>query len=149
VEGIGPTDTSRIVRTLELLEMGELEPREGESQLWTEHTRRPTLLAGLSMDRDELYARIEERVDAMVAAGAGDQVRRVEEAGASRTARKALGYEELLAGDVDAMKRRTRQYAKRQLTWMRKLAGVRTIDVTGRTPADVAEEVSRTRQASA
>jgi tRNA dimethylallyltransferase len=149
VEGIEPTDTSRIVRTLELLEMGELEPRGGESQLWTEHTRHPTLLAGLTMDRDELYARIEERVDAMVAAGAGDQVRRAEEAGASRTARKALGYEELLAGDVDAMKRRTRQYAKRQLTWMRKLAGVRTIDVTGRTPADVAEEVSRTRQASA
>ena len=36
------------------------------------------------------------------------------------------------------MKRRTRQYAKRQLTWMRKLAGVRQIDVTGREPAEVA-----------
>jgi tRNA dimethylallyltransferase len=39
------------------------------------------------------------------------------------------------------MKRRTRQYAKRQLTWMRKLAGVRTIDVTGREAADVAAEI--------
>jgi tRNA dimethylallyltransferase len=143
VEGIEPTDRSRIIRTLELLEMGELEPREGESQLWTEHTRRPTLLAGLTMEREALYARIGERVDAMVAAGAADEVRRVEEAGASRTARKALGYEELLAGDVEAMKRRTRQYAKRQLTWMRKLAGVRTIDVTGRDPRDVAAEIRR------
>jgi tRNA dimethylallyltransferase len=142
VEGIEPTDRSRIVRTLELLEMGELEPREGESQLWTEHTRHPTLLAGLTMEREELYRRIDERVDAMVAAGAAEEVQRVEAAGASRTARKALGYEELLAGDIDAMKRRTRQYAKRQLTWMRKLAGVRTIDVTGREPAAVATEIA-------
>jgi len=142
VEGIEPTDRSRIVRALELLEMGELEPREGESQLWTEHTRRPTLLAGLTMDRNELYSRIDERVDAMLAAGAREEVERVEGAGASRTARKALGYEELLARDIDAMKRRTRQYAKRQLTWMRKLAGVKTIDVTGREPADVASEIA-------
>jgi tRNA dimethylallyltransferase len=142
VEGIEPTDRSRIVRTLELLEMGELEPREGESQLWTEHTRHPTLLAGLTMEREELYRRIDERVDAMVAAGAAEEVRRVEDAGASRTARKALGYEELLAGDVEGMKRRTRQYAKRQLTWMRKLAGVETIDVTGREHAAVATEIA-------
>jgi tRNA dimethylallyltransferase len=142
VEGIEPTDRSRIIRTLELLEMGELEPREGESQLWTEHTRRPTLLAGLTMEREELYRRIDERVDAMVAAGAHEEVRRI--AGtASRTARKALGFEELLEDDVEAMKRHTRQYAKRQLTWMRKLAGVKTIDVTGREAADVAAEISR------
>ena len=143
VEGIEPTDRSRIIRNLELLEMGELEPREGDSQLWTEHTRHPTLLAGLTMERETLYRRIDERVDAMVAAGAREEVQRVEEAGASRTARKALGYEELLAGDIEAMKRRMRQYAKRQLTWMRKLAGAKTIDVTGRAPAEVADEISR------
>ena len=148
VEGIEPTDRSRIIRTLELLEMGELEPREGESQLWTDDMRRPTLLAGLTMEREELYRRIDERVEAMVAAGAVEEVRRVEEAGASRTARKALGYQELLNGDVDGMKRRTRQYAKRQLTWMRKLASVQTIDVTGRDPKEVAAEISRLRLAA-
>ena len=148
VEGIEPTDKSRIIRTLELLEMGELEPREGESQLWTDDMRRPTLLAGLTMEREELYRRIDERVEAMVAAGAVEEVRRVEEAGASRTARKALGYQELLNGDVDGMKRRTRQYAKRQLTWMRKLASVQTIDVTGRDPKEVAAEISRLRLAA-
>ncbi len=142
VEDIEPTDRSRIIRTLELLEMGELEPREGESQLWTEHTRHPTELAGLTMEREELYRRIDERVDAMVAAGAKEEVERVEGAGASRTARKALGYEELLAGDIEAMKRRTRQYAKRQLTWMRKLAGVHTIDVTARQAEDIAREIA-------
>ena len=91
--------------------------------------------AASSCERDELYARIDARVDAMVAAGAVDEVRRADAAGASRTARAALGFEELLAGDVDAMKRRTRNYAKRQLTWMRKLPDVRQIDLTGREPA--------------
>jgi CBS domain-containing protein len=64
-----------------------------------------------------------------------------EEAGASLTARRALGFGELLEGDVDAMKRRTRNYAKRQLTWMRKLAGVHVIDVTGRDPGALAREI--------
>ncbi|HWF52061.1 MAG TPA: hypothetical protein VG294_15580, partial [Solirubrobacteraceae bacterium] len=45
---------------------------------------------------------------------------------------------ELLAGDVEAMKRRTRNYARRQLTWMRKLADVNVIDVTDRSPTEVA-----------
>jgi tRNA dimethylallyltransferase len=79
----------------------------------------------------------------MVARGAADEARRADEAGASKTARKALGFDELLSGDVEAMKRRTRNYAKRQLTWMRKLAGVRTVDVTGRGALDVATEIAR------
>ena len=59
----------------------------------------------------------------MLAAGAREEVRRADAAGASETARKALGFEELLTGDVEAMKRRTRNYARRQLSWMRKLGG--------------------------
>ena len=140
---IEPTDRSRVVRALELAEIGELGEPPEESQLWTADVRRPTLLFGLTMERDELYARIDERVDRMVAAGAADEVRRADAAGASKTARKALGFDDLLSGDVEGMKRRTRQYAKRQLTWMRKLAGVRTIDVTGRRELDVASEIAR------
>lgn len=135
------TDRSRVLRALELREMGELRPRGGESELWTDSVRHPTVLAGLVMDRDELYARIDARVDAMVAAGAADEVARADAAGASRTARAALGFEHLQRGDVEGMKRDTRRYAKRQLTWMRKLAGVRTIDVTGREPAEVARAI--------
>jgi tRNA dimethylallyltransferase len=137
------TDRSRIVRALELAELGELDAPAEESELWTAATRRPTLLFGLTMEREELYRRIDERVDAMVAAGAAEEARRAANAGASRTARKALGFEELLAGDVEAMKRRTRNYAKRQLTWMRKLPNVRLVDLTGRTPLDAAAEIAR------
>jgi tRNA dimethylallyltransferase len=140
---IEPRDRSRIVRALELLELGELEPPppEGRNELWTAETRHPTRLVGLVMDRDALYARIDARVEQMVAAGAVDEVRAAHAAGASETARKALGFEELLAGDVEAMKRRTRNLAKRQLTWMRKLAGVEIVDVTGRDAGEVADEL--------
>ncbi len=140
-EGIDQNDRQRIVRALELLEQGELEPPEGPSQLWSEELRHPTLLVGLTMEREALYARIDARVDAMLAAGVAEEVRQAHATGASATARKALGFEELLGGDVEAMKRRTRNYAKRQLTWMRKLAGVRMIDLTGRDPDAVAREI--------
>ena len=126
---VKPTDRTRVVRSLELLEMGEdPAPTGADSRLWTAELRRPTLLCGLTMDRERLYERIDARVDAMVAAGADEEVRRADAGGASVTARKALGFEELLRGDVDAMKRRTRNYAKRQLTWMRRLRGIRLSD---------------------
>jgi tRNA dimethylallyltransferase len=137
-EAIDRNDRTRIVRSLELLELGELEPPAGPNQLWTAAARHPTRLIGLVMDRAALYERIDARVDAMVAAGAAGEVRAANAAGASETARKALGFDELLAGDLEAMKRRTRNLARRQLTWMRKLAGVEVVDVTGREPDEVA-----------
>lgn len=140
---IDPNDRRRVVRALELLEAGELEPPEGPSQLWTDEMRHPTLLVGLVMNRDALYRRIDVRVEQMLEAGAREEVRRAHAAGASLTARKALGFEELLSGDVEAMKRHTRNYARRQLTWMRKLAGVHAIDLTGRDAEDVAGEIER------
>jgi tRNA dimethylallyltransferase len=141
--GVAPSDGRRIVRVLELLDTGvePPPPAGGDSQLWTTDTRHPTLLAGLVMDRAELAERIDRRVEAMVAAGAVDEVRRAAERGASATARQALGFEELLADDVEAMKTRTRRYAKRQLTWMRKLPGIHAIDVTDRGAEDVAGEL--------
>ena len=142
-ERIEPRDRQRIIRSLELDELGELEPPDGPNRLWTSDTRHPTRLVGLVMDREALYERIAERVDAMVASGAIDEVRRAHAAGASDTARNALGFEELLAGDVEAMKRRTRNLAKRQMTWMRKLPDVELVDTTGREAADVAAELLR------
>jgi tRNA dimethylallyltransferase len=116
-------------------------PPEGPSQLWSEEMRRPTLLAGLTMERAALYARIDARVHELIGAGALEEVRRADAAGTSVTARKALGFEDLLEGDVEAMQRHTRNYARRQLSWMRKMAGVRVIDVTGRSPDAVAAEI--------
>jgi tRNA dimethylallyltransferase len=139
---IAPSDRTRVIRALELLEMGE-DPAPGgeESQLWTARLRHPTLLCGLVMERTELYRRIDARVDAMVAAGAVEEVRRAHAAGASTTARKALGFEELLSGDVEALKRRTRNYARRQLTWMRRLENVEIFDAGSASPVELAGQL--------
>ena len=112
-----------------------------ESELWSSATRHPTLMIGLNMDREALYERIDRRVDEIVAGGAREEVLQADAAGASRTARKALGFDELLAGDVETMRKRSRRYAGRQLTWMRKIHSLQEIDVTGRTPDEVAAEI--------
>jgi tRNA dimethylallyltransferase len=126
--------------------MGE-EPHPSSDQLWSESLRRPAALFGIVMDRDALAARIEQRVEAMLASGALEEVELAIERGASRTARKMIGFRELeavLAGSIgrdeagELIARRHRQYVKRQLTWMRKLAGVTLIDRTGVPAAEVA-----------
>jgi tRNA dimethylallyltransferase len=137
---VHPRDRKRIVRTLELQRSG-IDPPRGSEGLWTAELRHPTLLVGLVIDREELGRRIDARVDEMVAAGAGDEARRAAEAGASRTARAALGFDALLRGDLDAVKRAHLDYARRQLTWMRKMRGVELIDRTGRSDPDIAREV--------
>ena len=137
---VAPGDGKRLVRLLELEEMGRLEPLGATSQLWTRETRRPTLLVGLVREREDLYRRIDERMES-IAAAALDEVRRAEAAGASATARKAHGFEDLLAGDVEGMKQKARNYARRQMTWMRKLPNVHVIDMTERSPEAAAQEI--------
>lgn len=137
---LDPADPRRLARSLALLEEGiEYPPAGGD--LWTARTRRPTRLVALTMQRDALNAAIDARVDAMVAGGAVDEVHRAKDSGASMTARQALGFAQLLEGDIDAMKQRTRRYARRQLTWLRKLSAPLTIDVTGRSAQDVAAAI--------
>ena len=141
-KAIDPHDRTRIARALELLEMGEQPAPTGEdSRLWTADLRHPTLLFGLTMERQALYARIDARVDEMIAASAGEEVKRADAAGAARTARSALGFDELLAGDHEAMKRRTRNYAKRQLAWMRRLPDVHEVDLTDGSATDAAQRI--------
>ena len=100
------------------------------------------------MERAALYEAIDARVERMLAEGAREEVR-------ARQRRRSLGdgaQGTRLPGAARratsrAMKRRTRNYAKRQLTWMRKLAGVHLIDVGGRVPASVAQEILRDAEA--
>lgn len=117
-------------------------PGAEDSELWSPETRLPTTIFGLDMDRALLYERINARTEAIVAGGAEEEVRRAETLGPSRTARKALGFDELLGGDIEQMKKRSRNYARRQLTWMRKIPNLHTIDRTGRNDADVADEIA-------
>jgi tRNA dimethylallyltransferase len=92
----------------------------------------------LTLPRPELYARIDRRVEAMIAAGWVEEVRRLRQLPRplSREAAQALGYRELgdyldgkvgLPATVRLIQTRTRQFAKRQLTWFRHLPGCRNV----------------------
>jgi tRNA dimethylallyltransferase len=123
------------------LSLEKVPPGTEDSELWSPQTRHPTTIFGLDMDRTRLYERIDARTEAIVAAGAREEVERSETLGPSRTARKALGFDELLSGDVERMKKRSRNYARRQLTWMRKVPNLRPVDRTDRSDAEVGAEI--------
>ncbi len=137
-----------MARLVELQRAG-IEPHRGGEGMWTAELRHPTLLVGLAMDRAELAARIDARVDAILEAGAAEQVRAAAERGASRTARAALGFEQLLEGHdaspppeaVEAIKAAHRRYARRQLTWMRRMEGVTVLDRTGLSDTEAAQRI--------
>jgi tRNA dimethylallyltransferase len=146
---VDPNDRKRVARLTELARAG-IEAAAGAEGMWTADLRQPTLLVGLTMDRERLAERIDRRVDEMLAAGAAEEARTALEAGPSRTARAALGFEQLVA-DIDgapsaeaieSMKTAHRAYARRQLTWMRRMEGVELIDRTDRDDADVAAEIA-------
>jgi tRNA dimethylallyltransferase len=125
------------------LSLQKAPPESEDSELWSPATRHPTTIFGLDMDRSSLYERIDARTEAIVAAGAVEEVRRAEALGPSRTARKALGFDDLLAGEIESMKKRSRNYARRQLTWMRKIPNLHQIDRTGLSDSEVAERIAQ------
>ena len=141
----------RVLRALEASRSGHASPQRG--QLWRPAERYPHLVVALMPDddRDALKARIDERVDDMLAAGALDEVAAARAAGPfSSTAAQAIGVRELEAvldgastlGEAAArMKSRTRALARRQLTWLRKLPGAVRVPAAGRPPEAVAAEV--------
>lgn len=123
------------------LSLRKVPPHSKESELWSPETRHRTTIFGLDMDRAQLYERIDARTEAIVAGGAVEEARRADALGPGRTARKALGFDEVLAGDLETMKKRSRNYARRQLTWMRKIPNLEAIDRTGLSDEQVAARI--------
>jgi len=123
------------------LSLRKVPAESAEGELWSPETRHPTAIFGLDMERAQLYERIDARTEAIVAAGAAEEVRRADALGPGRTARKALGFDEVLAGDLETMKKRSRNYARRQLTWMRKIPNLHYIDRTDLSDAEVASRI--------
>ncbi|MGK2955692.1 MAG: tRNA (adenosine(37)-N6)-dimethylallyltransferase [Solirubrobacterales bacterium] len=142
-DSIHPNDRKRIARTVELIRNGQEPARDhrGGGDLWTADLRRPALLFGLVEDDETLVGRIDSRVNEMAELGAKDEVERAIAAGASRTARAAIGFQEFLDGDLDRVKLLHRRYGRRQMTWMRRMDGVRIIERKGRSDRAVAEDI--------
>jgi tRNA dimethylallyltransferase len=135
---IAHNDLRRIVRALEV-HKATGRPISAQQTEWQQPTR--CLMLGLRMPRATLYRRIDERVEAMFDAGVVEEVERLFQAGIERspTAMQAIGVAEIIGAlrgerTLDEakrlIKRNTRRYAKRQLTWFRKDSRIRWYDVT-------------------
>ena len=146
------TDTQRILRALEVFEITGTPLSE-----YLKKTPAPadfeSIFFGLTMPRVELYKRITQRVDTMISAGLVEEVRALEEMGygPGLNALRTVGYQEVFMhfkGDLtyDEMvlliKQKTRNYAKRQLTWFRKDTRVRWLDRSNfRSSAELATHI--------
>jgi tRNA dimethylallyltransferase len=142
----------RLMRALEVFHATGRSISDLQTQ-WTQDKPSPSFC--LSREREELYARIECRIDEQMAAGWVEEVRRLLTHGLEQnaTAMQAAGYRELvehlqgklsLADAIALIKTRTRQLAKRQLTWFRREPGLRYVEVeSDELPAQTARRILR------
>ncbi len=148
---IRPNDRVRIVRALEVYYL----TGKPISHFWGREKPFPwpLLVVGITMDRAELYRRIAARVEEMMVRGLLDEARKLfhTKLPADVPILRTIGYEELfdhLRGKIplEAAVRKiiadTKAYARRQLVWFRREPGIRWIDRTGRSPREVAHEIS-------
>ncbi|MCL2628458.1 MAG: tRNA (adenosine(37)-N6)-dimethylallyltransferase MiaA [Oscillospiraceae bacterium] len=131
-EKLFPNDKKRIVRAFEAIEMSGKPLSEHDTQSKTQPPKYDGIKFVLTFnDRAVLYSRIDNRVDLMIENGLLQEVQSLIDMGAGRsgTSMKAIGYKELVdaahgeitqEAAVDKIKRESRRYAKRQLTWFRR-----------------------------
>ncbi|WP_342551490.1 tRNA (adenosine(37)-N6)-dimethylallyltransferase MiaA [Paenibacillus sp. FSL R7-0652] len=133
-------DQRRIVRALEIF---HLTGEKWSDQLAAQKKESPydLLIIGLTMDRQKLYARVEQRIDLMIEQGLVDEVKALLERGVARghISMQGLGYKEIAAylqgevsweAAVEWLKRDTRRFAKRQLSWFRHMKDIQWVDMT-------------------
>ena len=150
---LAPNDRQRLARALEVRLLTGTSLAALQDGGWARPDRFPALKFGLTLPREELYARLDARAAGFFARGLVAEVRRlVEEEGVPREANalRAIGYREVVralaaegppdeAALVEETRRATRQYAKRQLTWFRGEPGIEWFDA--RTPG-LADELA-------
>ena len=150
---IHPNDIRRLIRALEICRSTDksfTQLKKNREGLWG---RYDMTLVALNRPREELYARINARVERMFAEGLVEEVRRLLSRPLSLTARRIIGVNEVagfLNQDYDEararylMKLHTRHYAKRQLTWFRKEPRLRWVDIRPEMTADDVADYIRT-----
>jgi tRNA dimethylallyltransferase len=149
-----PNDTRRLIRALEVHRRSGLPISEQQREFAVGRSAEAGRVFVLNWPRAKLHERINARVDAMFAAGLVDEVQQLMAADRpiGRTASQAVGYREViaylqtggnLAETIELVKTRTRQFAKRQMTWFRSLSECRWIAVDDPfDPAAIAERVA-------
>ncbi len=142
---VHPNDRRRTVRALELYDSGaSLRPEQ--DRLWRGEPRRPTLVFGLDVPPDVLSRRIEERTRRMFERGVELEVERALAGRISATARYVFGLREIAElpreEAIETIALRTRRYAAYQRKWMRRIAGLISVDAN-REPNEVAGDILR------
>jgi tRNA dimethylallyltransferase len=142
-QAVHVNDRRRVVRALELAAAGStLVP--ADDRLWSDATRRPTVIVGLDLPAPELDRRIAARTDEMIQRGLTDEVRHAIRDPISHTAEKALGLRELATLPLDEAREaivvRTRRYAIYQRKWMRRISGIVLVDAD-RPVDEVADDI--------
>jgi len=139
-ERIHPNNTKKIIRAIERLQAGEGTVRPFDSGI-RENPAYDPLMVCLTRDREELYDRINRRVDALIDAGLVDEVKSLVAMGltADDISMKGIGYKEIIAylegetsleESIDTIKKNTRHYAKRQLTWFRRYDKITVVNLS-------------------
>jgi len=146
---VHPNDRRRVVRALELSELGSsLRPRS--DRLWTPEARHPTVIFGLEIPREVLLERIEQRARAMFDAGVAEEARRALAGPISATAIHALGLRQVAElpreEALEALIVRTRRYAAYQRKWMRRIPGLVTVNAN-RPAGEIANEIVKVASA--
>ena len=149
---IHPNNVKRVIRALEYNKLtGKKISEHNEAESKKESPYNFAYIV-LNRRREELYRRIEKRVDIMLGEGLVDEVKHLKELGYTRNmvSMQGLGYKEMLDylnGEITLeeavyiLKRDTRHFAKRQLTWFRREREVCWLDVDGRTAEKSLEEI--------
>ena len=137
-ERIHPNNLGRVIRAIEVMQVSGRSIREQEERSRQAPCPYHVIQIGLRYrNRENLYERIGRRVDAMAEAGLPEEARAVRQQGLTATAAQAIGYKELydwmdgalpLEEALENLKRSTRRYAKRQLTWFGADARIRWIE---------------------
>ncbi|MDA3936769.1 MAG: tRNA (adenosine(37)-N6)-dimethylallyltransferase MiaA [Actinomycetota bacterium] len=146
-ELIHPNNLRRTIRALEMVSEGA-SYAEQAAGFEIRESIYDTVFIGLTMDREALYRRIDARVDHMIASGLLNEVQKLLRSNMREaiTAQQAIGYKEFVSvlengadmnTAIDDVKRSTRRYAKRQMTWFRGDPRVQWIDVTDLSPNEV------------
>ncbi len=148
-----PHDSRRLIRALEVFEKTGRPISDWQQQFDQARPAASCRVFVLDWPREVLYRRIDERVEAMFAAGLVDEVRTLLAAGRSlgRTARQAVGYREVLEyldggrdlpATIELVKVQTHRFARKQLTWFRSLSECRWVSLAEPfDPAQVAEQI--------
>lgn len=141
-------DLKRVIRALEIYETTGMKKSAMQNTMQTFNTGLNPLIICLNMDRTKLYDRINQRVDIMVKDGLLQEVTDLVNLGLneSHQSMTGIGYKEILSyirGDIsldesiELIKKNTRNYAKRQITWFKKVPTLEFIDVTNGVTEDI------------